>query len=179
MGDEVGVEIAAGEADHLQRVGREIAGAAAQDVSVTTVRTYRSAACAPGTHAGGNWCHGSLVGRVQVVAEGVPTQTLSVAAFSVVLHRVAVGIPTRVQQPARGVRHHVAGIIVCQLELAVGVQSGDAVERQRVCYGRDAAQLVAVVCAGQFVKCAEGLNAVEVADGVNNAVAHDIGRIAA
>ena len=93
---EVGVEIAAGEADHLQRVGREIAGAAAQDVSVTTVRTYRSAACAPGTHPGGNWCHGSLVGRVQVVAEGVPAQKLSVAALNVVLHRVAIGIPLRV-----------------------------------------------------------------------------------
>ena len=137
------------------------------------------AARTPGKAAHGNRCHGSLVGRVQVVAEGVPPQKLPVAALDVVLHRVAIGVPTRVQQPARGVRHHIPGIVVRQLELTIGVQPGDAIERQSLGYGRDVAQPVAVVAAGQLVKRAEGLHAVEVADGVNNAVAHDIGHIAA
>ena len=54
------------------------------------------AMCAPGTHPGGNGCHGCLVGRVQVVAEGVPPQKLPVAALDVVMHRVAIGIPIHI-----------------------------------------------------------------------------------
>ena len=93
---EVGIEVAAGEAQHLQGVGLRVAGTAAQDVPIAAVRTQTRAARAPGKRTGGNWCHGSLVGRVQVVAEGVPAQKLSVAALNVVLHRVAIGIPLRV-----------------------------------------------------------------------------------
>ena len=96
VGDEVGVKVAAGEAQHLQRVSLRVAGAAAKHVSVTAVRTHGRAARASGSHPGGDGCHGSLVGCVQVVAEGIPAQRLPVAAFEVVLHRVAIGIPTRV-----------------------------------------------------------------------------------
>ena len=74
VGDEVGVEVAAGEAQHLQRVGGGVTGAAAKHVPVTDVRAQGRAARTPGTHPGGNRCHGCLVGRVQVVAEGVPPQ---------------------------------------------------------------------------------------------------------
>ena len=54
------------------------------------------APCAPGKAAHGNGRHGSLVGRVQVVAQRVPAQKLPVAAFEVVLHRMAVGIPMHI-----------------------------------------------------------------------------------
>ena len=70
----VGVEVAAGKAQHLQRVGGGVTGAAAQDVAIAAVRTQGRAARTPGKAAHGNRCHGCLVGRVQVVAEGVPPQ---------------------------------------------------------------------------------------------------------
>ena len=54
------------------------------------------AARTSGKAAHGNRCHGSLVGRVQVVAEGVPPQKLPVAAFEAVLHRMAIGIPMHI-----------------------------------------------------------------------------------
>ena len=73
-----------------------VSDSAAQDVAIADVRTQGCAACAPGTHPGGNRCHGSLVGRVQVVAEGVPPQKLPVAAFEAVLHRMAIGIPMHI-----------------------------------------------------------------------------------
>ena len=74
VGDEVGVEVAAGEAQHLQRVGGGVARAAAKHVAIAAVRAQGRAARTPGKAAHGNGCHGSLVGRVQVVAEGVPPQ---------------------------------------------------------------------------------------------------------
>ena len=54
------------------------------------------AARTSGKAAHGNRCHGSLVGRVQVVAEGIPAPKLPVAALEVVLHRVAVGVPIHI-----------------------------------------------------------------------------------
>ena len=66
----------------------------AKHVAIAAVRTHGRAARAPGKRASGDGCHGRLVGRIQVVAEGVPAQRLPVAAFEVVLHRVAVSVPT-------------------------------------------------------------------------------------
>ena len=74
VGHEVGVEVAAREAQHLQSVSRGIARAAAKHVAVTTVRTQGRAPRAPGTHPGGDRGYRRLVGRIQVVAEGVPPQ---------------------------------------------------------------------------------------------------------
>ena len=79
-------------------------------MAVTAVRTQGRATRTPGKRTSGDRGYRCLVGRIQVVAEGVPAQRLPVAAFEVVLRRVAVSVPSSVQQPARSVRHHVAGI---------------------------------------------------------------------
>ena len=68
----------------------------AKHVSVAAVCAHGRAACAPGKRASGDGCHGRLVGRIQVVAEGVPPQKLPVAAFEAVLHRMAIGIPMHI-----------------------------------------------------------------------------------
>ena len=73
-----------------------VSDSAAKHVAIADVRVQGRAPCAPGTHPGGNRCHGCLVGRIQVVAQRVPAQKLPVAALNVVLHRMAIGIPTRV-----------------------------------------------------------------------------------
>ena len=72
VGDEVGVEIAAGEADHLQGVGRGIAGTAAQDVPVTAVRAHERAARASRSHPGGSGCYSCLIRCREMIAECVP-----------------------------------------------------------------------------------------------------------
>ena len=104
-----------------------------------------------------------------MVAEGIPVQRLPVAALDVVLHRMAIGIPTRVQQSARGIRHHVAGIVVRQLELTVGVQPGDAVERQGLGCRKHPGHSVAFIFRHNVVKRSESLYAVE-AVSIDNAV---------
>ena len=96
VGHEVGVEVAAGKAQHLQRVCHGIACAAAKHVAIAAVRTHGRAARASGKRASGDGCHGRLVGRIQVVAESVPPQKLPVAAFEAVLHRMAIGIPMHI-----------------------------------------------------------------------------------
>lgn len=90
------------------------------------------------------------------------------AALDVVLHRMAVSVPTRVQQPTRGVRHHVAGIVVRQLELTVGVQPGDAVERQGLGCRKQLCHLVAVIVRHHVVECPEGFYAIKVTDGIKS-----------
>ena len=96
VGAEVGVKIPTIETQHLQRVDLRVADTAAKHVAVAVIRAQGRAPRAAGSHPGGDGCHGCLVGRVQVVAEGIPAQKLPVAALEVVLRRVAVSIPPRV-----------------------------------------------------------------------------------
>ena len=96
VGAEVGVKIPTIETQHLQRVDLIVADTAAKHVAVAVIRAQERAPRAAGSHPGGDGCHGCLVGRVQVVAEGVPAQKLPVAALEVVLRRVAISVPTSV-----------------------------------------------------------------------------------
>lgn len=93
---EVGVKISTIEAQHLQRVCSGVAGTAAKHVSVTAVRTHGRAARAPCNLSCRRWCHRRLIRCVQMIAQRIPMQILPVAAFEVVLRRVAISVPTSV-----------------------------------------------------------------------------------